>query len=93
MGMRISRTSQESVTEGSLQRVQRWRSSLESLEEFSDLQIERSIVTTIAVEGMFGADSAAFEEHTSGVEVTGEAGIVKGDRIPLVTGVNVDARF
>lgn len=50
-------------------------------------------MTTVTVEGMFGADSTAFEKHTSGVEVTGETSIVECDGVPLVAGVDVNAAF
>lgn len=48
-------------------------------------------MAAVAIEGMLGADGAALEEHPDGVEMTGEAGVVEGDGVPLVAGVDVDA--
>lgn len=48
-------------------------------------------MAAIAVEGVLGANSAVGEQHPGGVEVSGEAGVVEGDGVPLVTRVDVDA--
>ncbi|KAK9681987.1 hypothetical protein RND81_10G041800 [Saponaria officinalis] len=39
---------------------------------------------------MLGANRAIFEQHSSGVEVFGEAGVVQGGGVQGVTGVDVD---
>lgn len=66
--------------------------SLEGLEQFADLEIESGVVAAVAVKGVLVADGAALEQHTGGVEMAGEAGVVDGDGVPLVAGVDVDAR-
>lgn len=81
---------QESVSQGGLQGLERRGSSLEGLKQFADLEIEGSVVAAVAIKGMLGADGAALEQHTGGVKMAGEAGVVDGDGVPLVPGVDVD---
>lgn len=82
---------EESVSKGGLQRLERRRPGLEGLEQLPYLKSEGGVVAAVAIEGMLGADGAALEEHPDGVEMTGEAGVVEGDGVPLVAGVDVDA--
>ena len=86
----ISMRGKEGIPKGRLKRAEGRRTGLEGLEELSDLQIEGGVVAAVAVEGVFGADGAGLEEEAGGVEVAGEAGVVEGDGVPMVAGVDVD---
>lgn len=48
-------------------------------------------MAAIAVESALGADGAGLKEHAGSLDVAGEAGVVEGDGVPLVPGVDVDA--
>ena len=84
---------EEGVAEGGLQGEQGRGAGLEGLEELADLEVEGGVVAAVAVEGVLGADGAALEEHAGGVEVAGEAGVVEGNGVPLVAGVDVHPRL
>lgn len=45
----------------------------------------------VPVEGPLGAYRPGLEEHPRGVDVSREAGVVEGDGVPAVPGVDVDA--
>ena len=47
-------------------------------------------MAAVTVEGVFGEDGAGFEEEAGGVKVAGEVGVVEGDGVSLVAGVDVD---
>ena len=48
-------------------------------------------MTTVAVESMLGANGAVFEKQPSGVEASGEAGVVESNGVPTVASVDVDS--
>lgn len=91
--MRIGGTSKESITKRTLQRIQRRRTSFKSFKKLPNLQIKSRVMTPVTVKRVFGANSAVFEKHTSGIEVTGETSVVESGGVPLVTCVDVNAAF
>uniref|UniRef100_A0A7C8Z2F4 Uncharacterized protein n=1 Tax=Opuntia streptacantha TaxID=393608 RepID=A0A7C8Z2F4_OPUST len=86
-------TPEEGLPQSGLQWGKRGRTGLKCLEELPDLQIKRSIVAAVTVEGMLRANGTALEQHSGSVKVTSQASIVEGDRVPLVSSVDVDTGF
>lgn len=86
----IRRAAQEGIPERPRQRPERRRPRLERLQQPPNPEIKRSVVAAVTIECSLGADGTGLEEHAGGIDVAGEAGIVKGDGVPPVAGVDVD---
>lgn len=90
-GSAVAGTREERGSESSGQWRERRRPGLERLEEPAEAQIEGGVVAPVAVKGALRTDGTGLEQHSRGLDVAGEAGVVERDGVPAVAGVDVGA--
>ena len=69
-------TPEEGLPQSRLKWGKRGRAGLKCLEELPHLQIKRSIVAAVTIEGMLRADGTALEQHSGSVKVTSQASVI-----------------